>query len=253
MILKNLIGIISDNRLGVLSNKVPSVYITHQVTVISGLTTFISTKAHQYFINKFDECWIPDFRSNFNLSGKLSKGKLKIKTRYLGILSRFRFQQTKPKYDLLVLLSGLEPLRTSLENKIISELKNYKGTVLFVRGIMSENNKKEVCRNIIYYDFLESNELEEAINRSELVLCRSGYSTILDVAKLNKKVFLIPTNGQDEQVYLAKHLEELGIAPNSTTHNFKIEMLQKVEKYNGFNKDDIKPFPTELFNLFKRK
>ena len=35
-------GIISDNRFGVHSSKVPSVYITHQLNVLSGMTTFLS-------------------------------------------------------------------------------------------------------------------------------------------------------------------------------------------------------------------
>jgi len=250
---ENLIGIISDNRLGVLSNRIPSVYITHQTTVMSELMTFISSKAHQYYINKFDECWIPDIESNCNLSGKLSKGKLKIKTKYLGVLSRLNFQNVKPKYDLLVLLSGIEPLRTDLENKIISELKNYKGIVLFVRGIISENKEKDVQGNITFYDFLVSTELEEVINSSKLVLCRSGYSTILDLAKLKKKAFFIPTTGQNEQKYLAKNLEEIGIAPFCSVNNFKSEMLDEVVNYKGFKDVNIEPFSTELFNLFKCK
>ena len=144
-------------------------------------------------------------------------------------------------------------LRSNLEKKIISELKNYNGSVLFVRGIASGNKKKEVRENIKFCDFLASSELQDAMNRSKLVLCRSGYSTILDLAKLKKKAFLIPTTGQNEQKYLAKHLEELRIAPFCSVKNFKIEMLKDVEKYCGFSKGNTEPFPTELFNLFKGK
>jgi predicted glycosyltransferase len=32
-----------------------------------------------------------------------------------------------------------------------------------------------------------------------MVLSRSGYTTIIDLAKLNKKAFFIPTPGQFEQ------------------------------------------------------
>jgi hypothetical protein len=35
----------------------------------------------------------------------------------------------------------------------------------------------------------------------------------MDLAKLEKKAFFIPTPGQYEQLYLAKKLEEEGIAP----------------------------------------
>jgi uncharacterized protein (TIGR00661 family) len=250
---ENLIGIISDNRLGVLSNKIPSVYITHQITVMSGLATFIASRVHRYYINKFKECWIPDINSETNLSGKLSKGKLQIKTKYLGLLSRLNFKDLKPKYDLLVLLSGIEPLRSNLENKIISELNNYEGSVFFVRGIRSINKEKEVRENITFCNFLVSNELEEIINSSKLVLSRSGYSTILDLAKLNKKAFFIPTTGQNEQKYLSKYLEDIGTASFATLKNFKIEMLEETANYSGFKKQRIKPFPAELFNLFQRK
>lgn len=250
---ENLIGIISDNRLGVLSKKVPSVYITHQINVFSGLTTFISSWLHQYYINQFDECWIPDNESENSLSGKLSEGNLKGPIRYLGILSRLKYQKTEHKYDLLVLLSGVEPLRSNLEKKVIYELKDYKGTVLFVRGIISDNNEKSVNGSITFCDYLVSYELENALNSSKLVLSRSGYSTILDLAKMRKKAFFIPTTGQNEQEYLAKKLKTLQIAPFSSAKKFKIEMLKEVDNYNGFKKDTVKPFPLELFHLFNRK
>ena len=121
-------GIISDNRLGVYSSKVPSVFITHQLNILTGSTTFFSTKIHQKVIGKFTECWVPDVVKTPNLSGKLGHlnfNNLKIK--YLGPLSRFGKIDSEFKYDLLVLLSGPEPQRTILEEKLISELKKYSG------------------------------------------------------------------------------------------------------------------------------
>lgn len=246
---ENLIGIISDNRMGVRSDKVPSVYITHQIKVYSGFTTYLTSKIHQYFINKFDECWVPDIEDGDRLSGKLSENKLKIKTKYLGISSRFQKNSIPIKYDLLVLLSGIEPLRTQLENKLISELKKYKGTVLFVRGVISEKQEKSNNGQLTFINFLLSKALETAINESKLVLCRSGYSTILDLAILNKKCFFIPTNGQNEQEYLAKHLKKLNIAPFSSEEKFTIEMLSQVENYRGFVQE-ASVSQNDLFNLF---
>ena len=49
-----LVGIISDNRLGVYNKKVQSVFITHQLNVLSGNTSWISSKMHQQIIKKFD-------------------------------------------------------------------------------------------------------------------------------------------------------------------------------------------------------
>ena len=71
----DIAGIISDNRLGVRNKNTPSVFITHQLNVLSGTTTWLSTKMHQKFIKKFDACWVPDADGELNLSGKLGHTK----------------------------------------------------------------------------------------------------------------------------------------------------------------------------------
>ena len=257
---KNLIrnrqidGIISDNRLGVHSKKVPSVIITHQLRVLSGNTTWLSTKLHQYFIKKFDECWVPDVKNGFRLSGKMSRIKNPlIPTKYLGVLSRFNRLDCKVIYSLLVLLSGPEPQRSILENKLLRQLKSYKGKVLFIRGVVEPQQSIVKKSHITIVNFLESKALEEALNRSTMVLSRSGYTTILDLAKLNKKAFFIPTPGQFEQEYLAKRLEKKRITPCSTQEKFSVEMLEKVNDYSGFQGYASTNNIASLFDLFERK
>ena len=121
----DLFGIISDNRLGVFNKKVPSVFVTHPLTVLSGKTTWISSKIHHYFIKKFDECWIPDVDDFPNLSGKLGHLKASdLNLKYIGILSRMEKLEIPIVYNLMILLSGPEPQRTMLEDKIIDELEN---------------------------------------------------------------------------------------------------------------------------------
>ena len=112
---EQLSGIISDNRFGVYRADIPSVYITHQLNVLSGTTTFITSKIHQKIIKKFTECWVPDFNDEQNLSGNLGHlNNTKINIKYIGPLSRFKKQELALKYDLTVLLSGPEPQRTLL-------------------------------------------------------------------------------------------------------------------------------------------
>lgn len=234
---ENLSGIISDNRFGVRSDKVPSVFITHQLNVLSGATTFFTSKLHQNIINKFDECWIPDDK-NLNYSGKLSQTNSVKKQKHIGVLSRFKKVELPIKYDLLVLLSGVEPSRTQIEKKLFSELKTYKGSVLFVRGKVEPQQKTETRENIITCNFLLTDELQTAINQSKLVLARSGYSTIMDLESVGKKAFFIPTAGQNEQEYLARHLQKLRIAPFATQENFKIEMLKRVKEFKGFTANE---------------
>jgi len=245
-------GIISDNRFGAYSKKIPSAYITHQLKVLSGNTTWLTSKIHQYIIKKFDECWIPDLNSDKSLAKKLSHSNKVKNQKFIGFLSRFTKKSVSLEYDLLVLLSGVEPLRNQLEKKLLDELKNYKGKVIFVKGVVEKHQKTKEEDNITLYNFLLVDELEIAINESKLVLARSGYSTIMDLAVVGKKAFFIPTTGQYEQEYLAKRMQELGIAPYSSTKNFKIEMLNEVKNYAGFS-ENTSEIKSELFDLFKSK
>ncbi|MEN8124589.1 MAG: glycosyltransferase [Bacteroidota bacterium] len=236
---ENIKGIISDNRFGVRSNKIPSVYLTHQINVLSGSTSFLTSKLHQKIIAKFDECWIPDYKTEPNLSGKLSHIKdTDLRLKYINPLSRFNYiksdKEKEYKYDLAILLSGPEPQRTILEKKLISELKYFHKNVLFISGVIS--NKQEFVKknNIVFVNFMLKNELQNTINDSEIILTRSGYSTIMDLEKLNKKTFFIPTPGQFEQEYLAKNLEQFKIAPFASQKDFKISMLSSIKNYTGF-------------------
>jgi UDP-N-acetylglucosamine:LPS N-acetylglucosamine transferase len=124
--------------------------------------------------------------------------------------------------------------------------------VLFVKGQLEENQKHKVIGNSTYVNFLLSHELEKAINGSKLIIARSGYSTIMDLAILEKKAFFIPTTGQYEQEYLASYLEEIEAAPFSSEKEFKIEMLDRVVGYKGLKYDKIN-INSELFDLFHRK
>lgn len=250
---ENIVGVISDNRFGVLSKKVPSVYITHQLNVLSGKTSIITSKIHQKIIKQFDECWVPDVEIDSNFSGVLGHlNKHKLNLKYIGILSRFKKQKTVIKYDLLVLLSGPEPQRTLLEEKLLVELKTYNGTILFVRGVLKNKIKITTPTNFKVIDFLGSNELEKAINQSGLVLSRSGYSTIMDLAVLEKKAFFIPTPNQFEQEYLAEILSEKLIAPYTTQQDFKVEDLDMLNSFSGF-KEIKTEVNLDFFSLFNRK
>src|SRR5690606_16753282 len=136
-------GIISDSRWGVHNEEVPSVFITHQINVLSGFTTRLSSMIHKKYIRKFDECWVPDNAEDLNLSGRMSHLKNnRLNLKYLGILSRFKKQELPVKYDMAVILSGPEPQRSILENIMNDELKNSDLKILFVRGVV-EN--KQIC------------------------------------------------------------------------------------------------------------
>jgi uncharacterized protein (TIGR00661 family) len=248
----NLYGIISDNRLGVYSKKIPSVFITHQLTVLSGKTTWISSKMHQFFIKNFTECWVPDFDKTISFSGKL--GHLKdssLNLKYIGTLSRLEKKELPKKYDLMVLLSGPEPQRTILEDKLIDEIENFDGNILFIKGKVEETQKIEQKNRVTFCNFMTSTELETAFNESETVLCRSGYTTIMDLVKLEKKAFFIPTPGQFEQEYLAKRLKKKGIIPYANQDDFRMKMLGEIQLYSGFPMISEEAHWKHLFTLFQ--
>ncbi|MFD2726115.1 glycosyltransferase [Hyunsoonleella rubra] len=247
-------GVISDNRLGVYDKKVPSVFVTHQLNVLSGRTTWLSTKLHEKFITKFDECWVPDNEGNINLSGKLGHKKhLDIPTKYIGPLSRFNKSNTQNRIDLLVLLSGPEPQRTMLEEKLLKEVGNFKGSVVFVRGVMEQKQTITEKGPVTIYNFMTSVLLEKTINESKLVLCRSGYTTVMDLAKLEKLAFFIPTPGQSEQEYLAKRMTEQGFAPSCSQEEFSIDKLEIVSDFKGLKSFNVDINHKKLFGLFQGK
>jgi len=64
--------------------------------------------------------------------------------------------------------------------------------------------KTQQGRVTTWYD-PSSEELAWALATAETVVCRSGYSTLLDLAVLGRTAVLVPTPGQPEQEDLAHH------------------------------------------------
>jgi len=251
-IVKNtdVVGVISDNRFGVRSSAIPSVYITHQINVLSGLTTVISSKIHQKLIQKFDECWIPDSKDN-KLSGFLSQTSNKnLNIKHIGALSRFKKGNLSKFNKVLVILSGIESQRKSMEEKMLQAFKTYKGKVVLVQGKIEKSESVKIKNGIKICNFLLSSDLEKEINQSELIICRSGYSSVMDLAVLHKKVFLIPTPDQPEQEYLAKYLKENSLAPFCKEKDFDLEKLAQVKNYKGLRISNTK-LVTDLLGLFE--
>jgi len=203
--------IISDNRFGFRNKKIKSVIISHQLLIKTGfswLDSFVQ-KINYFFINQFDECWIPDIEEDGGLAGELSHPikKPTIPIHYLGVLSRFKPLHIPPKIKLTILLSGPEPQRTILEKIIIDQLSHFNAAIVIVRGLPNQKEMLSINQsNITQFNHLNKTALNELICQSEQILARAGYSTIMDLVVLNKKAILIPTKGQTEQEFLARHL-----------------------------------------------
>ncbi len=203
-------AIISDNRFGLYNKMISSVYITHQLFIKTGngITQHLAQRLHYHFIKKYDHCWVPDFAEENALAGRLSHPKnIPQNVHYIGGLSRFHKVEVKKKYDLLVIISGPEPQRTVFEELLLSALTAFKEPVLFIRGLPGcMENISTPNSMITIINHLPAEELNIAIQAADMVVSRSGYTTVMDLSRLQKKAILIPTPGQTEQEYLADYL-----------------------------------------------
>ncbi len=250
----DLKGIISDNRWGVRTDMLKkNVFITHQLNVLSGNTSFLSSFIQQQYIDKFDQCWVPDMEKTENLSGKL--GHLPTKpghVKYIGILSRMQKKSVPILYDYLILLSGPEPQRSILESILLKEFNDTSLKVLFIRGLVKDDpynlSKNE---NIKIKNYLFGKPLEEALNSSRYIISRSGYTTLMDMTKLEKKAFFIPTPGQYEQEYLAERLTKMNIAASCSQEDFNISRLNEIENYSGLSDFGNHTSFRDLFTFFE--
>ncbi|NPA35245.1 MAG: glycosyltransferase [Chlorobi bacterium] len=210
----NIDIIISDNRYGVRNRNTKSIIVTHQVSPVLNGFLKIFEKPASYFIsrwiNKFDKCWVPDIASRPGLTGKLSDNTFNLKNIVrTGILSRFRqckYNQQNYHFKYIAIISGPEPWRQELEKNITSVFIKTKEPCIIVRGVPGQKNKSRKTGNITIYDHCESSMLNNLICDSENIICRSGYSSVMDLVTLRRNALLIPTPGQPEQEYLARHL-----------------------------------------------
>lgn len=208
----NIDAVISDNRFGMYHSKIPSVYITHQLIIKTGnsFTESVAQKIHYHFIKKYKECWVPDFK-NHGLAGELSHPENHLANiKYLGALSRFeKTYKGKKLYNLLISISGPEPQRTIFEDDLMKQLANIDKPVLFIRGLPDKEKIIESKNPMVrIVNHLRAKEMNEAILQSEIIISRCGYTTVMDLVKLQQKAILIPTPGQTEQEYLANYLKE---------------------------------------------
>ncbi len=233
--------VISDGRFGLWNKKICSVYITHQLMIKcpKGLKILepLLHYLHKIVIKKFNHCWIPDYAGQKNLSGDLShKYPLPENAQFVNPLSRFKFTgiENKTEYDLCAVISGPEPSRTEFEKIILSFLNNHPGKSILIEG-KPGNKRDELTGNVRIVSHLNSKELEKIISVSRLVICRSGYSSIMDLAALKKNALLVPTPGQTEQEYLSEYLTSEKIYKSTSQSSISIEGLGSLVDYSVLN------------------
>lgn len=229
--------LISDNRYGCWSSDVKSIFITHQVTLLmpkdfGWMSSFIN-----YFlqsnINKFNEVWIPDQKGELTFpfaSKRISNQK------YIGWLSRFEKDSSiEKKYDIIAIISGPEPQRTYFESMLRNQLIATDKKSLMVTGEPQKKHHSHM-QNLEIINHLSADALSKAIQASEIIIARSGYSTVMDLIALERHAIFVPTPQQPEQEFLAAYLNSNRIAFSMDQSQFLLsKALSEASKFKGLS------------------
>lgn len=227
-------AIISDNRYGIYDNVIPSVLITHQINI--QFPTFFHflgrrfNQLHQQYLLRFQQVWIPDVANG--ITCKLSHTNL-LQVKYIGMLSRFSHlseEISKQHHQILFLLSGPEPSRSQFEKIILNQIKELKYDNFqfeLIRGTSQKTQINDIPSTISIHDVMEKIELERKIKQASLVILRSGYTSVMDMLAIGKKVVFVPTPGQTEQEYIGRQLQEKYKALVVTQKDFRLDQILK--------------------------
>jgi UDP:flavonoid glycosyltransferase YjiC (YdhE family) len=238
--------IISDNRMCVYSPKIPSYFITHQLrySMPGYLYPFeiLTIPFNSFFHSKFKGVIVPDTDPNGNgknLSGKLCRSNLDVTTRrvyYAGILTSTRKMAVAEDLDFLAIVSGPEPQRTKLEEIIMKQVQTLPGEKVVLLGSPQKESHRKVDGHTTVHSYVSTEEKAELMNRARFIITRSGYTTMMEMAELDKKHGLFtPTPGQTEQEYLSRYYARQGWFLSRSQYKLRLaEDVPEAMKFRGF-------------------
>jgi hypothetical protein len=208
-------AILSDNRYGLYHSGVYSIFLTHQVHIRIPQSRWLEkmiNSVNHYFIRKFKACWIPDDPVH-RITGTLGETLPHMTCQYIGWLSRFQATPTPPSEEIgaawLAVLSGPEPQRTLLENKVVEFFATQSGKKIIVRGLPG-TSELPTRDSISWYNHADTETLKHLLTTAKHVISRSGYSSVMDYLVLGITATLVPTPAQTEQEYVAQRLQDMG-------------------------------------------
>ncbi|MBK8954402.1 MAG: hypothetical protein IPM34_02460 [Saprospiraceae bacterium] len=239
--------IVSDARLGAAQPGIASAIITHHLhfNLHNRFFEWVSDVWMKFFYFRFRQIWIPDIEGEKNLSGDLSHLFKSSKHFFIGVLSRFQVLDLQVKYKYAFILSGPEPQRSHFEDILMEQLRSLLPcSCVLVRG--TKKGTDLIQRFPYLKDHLEIHELVsgDTLNSlmcsSEQIICRSGYSSLLDLCVLGKSAFLVPTPGQPEQEYLAEELHRKKLFYCKSQDDIELgKDLQAARSYSGYKNVDL--------------
>lgn len=196
--------VLSDNCYGIHVNEVPSILLTHQLNLpLPKLVKQATSKSFHHLFDGFQEVWIPDVQGNV-LAGKLSENTaVDSKFYYIGPLSNLKPAERESKPLIVGMVSGPEPHRSLMQDALEELFLSQTDEAVIIGGVPGKDATKN--ENVTFLFDPNPTELAELLQAASLIICRSGYSSLMDLVALQKTAVLIPTPDQREQEYLAEH------------------------------------------------
>ena len=238
--------IISDNRLGAYSSEVPSIFITHQLHYHMPFALWpvelFALRINTYLHRKYNRIIVPDNPPGaLSLAGKLAlPGSADTQSRafFSGILTSIQKRGCTEDLDYLVMISGPEPQRTKLEELLLPSIHELDGKSVVILGSPERKTEITGTDSCTVKGYVSNEEKVQLMNSAKFVICRSGYTTMMELAELKKKKGLfIPTPGQTEQEYLAGILQKQGLIFTISQNKFSI--LNAVQQAKQFSYSTI--------------
>jgi len=238
--------IISDNRMCVYSAMIPSFFISHQLRYsMPGYLyplELMTIPFNSFFHSKFQGVIVPDIDpkgGSKNLSGKLCRTNLNVTKRrvyYAGILTSTRKMAVAEDLDYLAIVSGPEPQRTKLEEIILKRVQTLPGEKVILLGSPQKDSHQKVDGHTTVHSYVSTEEKAELMNRARFIITRSGYTTMMEMAELDKRHGLFtPTPGQPEQEYLSRYYARAGWFLSKSQYKLRLpEDVQGAMNFQGF-------------------
>lgn len=236
--------IISDNRLGVYTSRVPSLFITHQIhfhlPIFLWPVELFAARMSRFLYRKFDRIIVPDNPPGpLALAGILSRpdsDEARSRAFYSGILSVTQKRDAPADLDYLVQISGPEPQRTRLEEILLPQVRELDGSCVVLLGSPQRQGYVAGSDSCTVRTYVTNDEKADLMNRARFIICRSGYTTMMELAELQKKAGLfIPTPGQPEQEYLSRYYESNGWFLSKSQYRLDIARdISASRDYSGF-------------------
>lgn len=245
-------GVISDNRYGLNSKLIPCVFITHQLNPRVPQNFGFLRKSIQQKIaawtSHFGEIWIPDLQGSYSLSQDLSFSASKNpQLKHIGIISRFSSNQIvhNTPNGYLAIISGPEPQRTILFQELLRIEKTLSLGMTFIIDKISNKVSSDETRNSRILVQPNDDEFLHEIYNAQHIVCRSGYSSLMDLIRLKRSALFVPTPGQTEQEYLAEESMKWGFGFKKQSTLKAIKSIEDWESCFKSNEQLNDTFPEE--------